>query len=393
MTMTSHRYALLSTASLLCVLAIDQAPLRLLGTAAAERLDQARRVLNGAELDEAGSADHTAGYYEGLLNESSRISSMGAFTDARFLGGRRRRERHPTIRALRLEDQYLRRDDFLAYSARPNLDVADYDDESLRLITNSRGLSDREYPLAKPAGHHRIAVLGDSVTRGQGAPFGRGFEPLLEEALNENGASRVVEVINFAVSGYRVTQLVESALHEAAAYDPDVYLVAVSELTVFSRWGDHLKHLVDEGIYLKYEFLRDVVRRSGLEPGDPIPAAQAKLAPFRLATLRWAIETIRDHASRSGGRIVVLLVPTVKDSATLDGVFEGVPETLELTGVPAIDLLRTFEKVPDLNTARVSEDNYHPNERGHALLLTALMDVLRAKPELGAVLLGTPPRL
>ena len=35
------------------------------------------------------------------------------------------------------------------------------------------------------AGTRRIAVIGDSVTRGQGAPFGESFEALLEKRLND----------------------------------------------------------------------------------------------------------------------------------------------------------------------------------------------------------------
>jgi lysophospholipase L1-like esterase len=388
MTTTNRKYLVFSVVALAALVTIDQFPASAFGPERMQLIERLQQTLNRLELNEEESAEQTAGYYEGLLNERSQLSSMGAFTSARLGLDRRRRPRHPTIRALRLEDRYLRRPDFLVYVAKPNLDVPDYDDETLRLVTNSRGWSDREYPIEKPAGVRRIAVVGDSISRGQGAPFGESYEALLERRLNEAAGASRVEIINFSVSGYRMTQLLETALTEAAAFNPDAYVIAISELTVFRRWGDHLKELVDSGIDLKYEFLRDLVRRANLQPGDAVATAEAKLAPFRLETVRWVVETIADHASSRRGSALVLLLPSVKNRAAIDTVFAGLPETLEHTGVPVLNLLSTYDELPDLNVARVSSDNYHPNRLGHRLLFERIQDAIEADASIRAAILG-----
>src|SRR5687767_2209709 len=197
-------------------------------------------VLQRRGLSSEAAADHAAGYYEGLLNEGGRVSSMNAIVSGR-LGVRKNPARPDTgIRALRLPDRYIIRRDFLYYEARPNLDLADYDDSGLRLVTNSVGLSDREYAVERAPDSRRIAVLGDSVTRGQGAPFGASYEALLEGELNRRPLAPAVqryEVMNFAVSGYRLTQMLEMASVRAAPYRPDLYIVGLSELSISRKWG------------------------------------------------------------------------------------------------------------------------------------------------------------
>jgi hypothetical protein len=49
--------------------------------------------------------------------------------------------------------------------------------------TNSFGLRDVEFSLAKPEGTLRIVCLGDSVTYGAGVPFDETYEQQLERAL------------------------------------------------------------------------------------------------------------------------------------------------------------------------------------------------------------------
>jgi len=348
-------------------------------------------LMHQREISAESREGQVAGYYEGLLNQGSRVSPMHSLLTtsrrpsvSRFSGIRRIRGR--------LSDRYTHRGDFLYYEPKPNVNVPDYDDERLRLVTNSKGLSDREYDVQKPPGVWRIAVLGDSVTRGMGAPFGTSFDALLEERLNAEplpGGIRRVEIINFAVSGYRITQLLEVALEKLPPYSPDVYVICLSELSSFRRWGEHFAQLVTEGIDLKYDFLKQVAREARLGADDEAATAVAKLAPHRLPTTRWVLTEIKDRAARKNASVVVLLMPTVRPYEVLEKEFRDTRVALGDLGIPVINLLDTFVGISDLNAYRVSEDNVHPNERGHQKLSDSLHGQMRSDPQVAAALL--PP--
>jgi lysophospholipase L1-like esterase len=357
--------------------------------AASELLD----VMQRRELNQEAIADQTAGYYEGLLNESGRVSSMSAILSGR-LGRSSEASAADRILAVRRPDRFLMRDDFLFYEQRPNLDLPDYEEGGPRMVTNSVGLSDVEYSVERRPSTRRVAVLGDSVTRGLGAPFGTSYEALLEEALNRQDMSPEVqgfEVINFAVGGYRLTQVLDAAVVKAAAYRPDLYVVPLTELSLARRWGDHVKALVAAGIDLKYEFLREVVRASNLLPDDSAETADAKLAPYRIETVRQILLEIQARAATQDADVIVLLVPTVRESKQLRAEFAGVHEMLGTLDIPVIDLLNTFENVQDLDRFRVSPDNFHPNQAGHARLFERLYRSIRSDPAIRAAVIGPAP--
>jgi lysophospholipase L1-like esterase len=318
------------------------------------------RTLFKDELNREARERNTVAYYEGLLNESSRVSSMNS-----LITGERRFEADNWDRVGR-----RMRSDFRYWEHEPGYVNRDPTNPLADLSINSHGMADKEYELEAPPHTWRIALVGDSITRGQGVPMFRNFETLLEERLNAThapGHSRI-EVLNFAVNGYRVTQLVDATLDWAQRFSPNVYVLPLSELSVFRRWADHLTTLVQNGIDLKYDYLRTVVAESGLKPSDPSGTADAKLARFRLSTVEWAVRTMRSHAESRGAHLVVVLLPNGNDPEILQEEFEGVREVVRDANVPMIDLLSIFELVEEPLDYRVSETDLHPNERGHRLL-------------------------
>jgi lysophospholipase L1-like esterase len=320
-------------------------------------IERVIRMMHDRNLNQNVADEEVAGYYEGLL--AGRPTAL--------LGNARE------------SDVYRFRGDFLYYEPRPDLDVADYDDPVLRHVTNAHGLADREYPLEPTPGTRRIAVLGDSVTRGQGAPFGTGFEALLEDRLNAREPETAYELLNFSVTGYRLTQMVDVALEVAPRFSPDVYLVCLTRLSVSRKWGDHVAQLVYDGIDLKYPALRDLAAEAGIDPRDPPGTMDAKLAAVRLPALRWALSTMRDEAASRDAEMVVLLVPTASSPAALRDVFEGVPELLRELEIPTIDLLDTFGSEEDMTPFMVEFGNIHPNEAGHRQIFEALTRELEVR--------------
>jgi lysophospholipase L1-like esterase len=327
------------------------------------------RMMHDRNMTRDATDEEVAGYYEGLL-AGRPATLLGRARDSesyRFLGN------------------------YLYYDAKPHLDIADYDDRTLRHVTNSLGMPDGEYPLERRPRTRRLAILGDSVTRGQGAPFGRSFEALLEVYLNEEYAGGDVdtyELLNFSSTGYRLTQIVDVALEKTPPFKPDVYVVCLTRLAVSRKWGDHVAQLVYDGIDLKYPFLRDLAVSARLDPRDPPATMDAKLASHRVPAIRWALATIQERARQDGAAVMVVLVPTATEPEALEAAFAGVGEVLEELRIPTLDLLDTFGGVDDLLPFMVEEGNVHPNEAGHQRIFEQARRRLQTEAVVRAVVLG-----
>jgi lysophospholipase L1-like esterase len=340
-------------------------------------------TMSSRDLNKEAREALTAGYYEGLMNEGARVSAMNHLvTDTRRLGWEQRRspESRPT-------------GTFLLFEHVPNRDTPDYDDERRKYVlhTNSAGLGDKEYALEKPARTRRIALMGDSISRGLGAPPGGNYESLLEERLNSSHATTDIErfeILNFSVSGYHITQILEAAKLKAAPYRPDVYVVAMSDLSVYRRWHGHIAALVYADIDLKYDYLRKLVQDARLTKDDPIGVFDARLARYRLPTIEWVLSQLDAHATAQGAELMVVLVPTTEDPDVLQEAFLGVREIIDRLGIPVIDLLDTYANVTSLEPYRIAEGDRHPNADGHRLLYSSLYDKLRQDPALFQTLTG-----
>ena len=91
--------------------------------------------------------------------------------------------------------------------------------------TNSRGLRDKEYAIAKLNNTIRIAVIGDSFTMPAGVNIEEAYHRLLEEKLNEEQRGLSYEFINFGVGGYSLRQYWGVIKYKAKEYEPDIILV------------------------------------------------------------------------------------------------------------------------------------------------------------------------
>jgi hypothetical protein len=93
---------------------------------------------------------------------------------------------------------------------------------------NRDGQRDREHSRTKPPNTVRFAILGDSMTEALNVPLESTFWSVLERELKSCKAfgNRDVEIVNFGVSGYGTAQQLLTFRHRAAAYSPDVTVLA-----------------------------------------------------------------------------------------------------------------------------------------------------------------------
>jgi lysophospholipase L1-like esterase len=372
----------LLTAAVFAVLAVVPLPPEVPGGRLANTVRQAARTrVESFRTQE----EHVTGYYEELLHQADNVVVQGRV---------RLRAEKPVLEALsgHSVSLYERVPGFRVYRSRPGLDVVDrHYGSGIRYRTNSLGFVDREYAAARAPRTVRIAIIGDSVTQGQGVPQGAAFEALFEDQLNATAVGRNVdrfEILNMAVPGYRITQMLDLALEDAPQQKPDAVLVGVSWLTIGRKWGVHLATLVRDGVDLKYPYLQQVVRDAHLLPTDDVATSEAKLARFAVPTLRWALRDIRARMSRDGVATVVLLLPYVTQPAPLLRTFEPVQAMLRDENFLVLNLLDAFRSA-DLSTLDVSDG--HPNAQGHRLILEELNRQLARNPDIDALV--TAPRI
>src|SRR5579862_918159 len=99
---------------------------------------------------------------------------------------------------------------------------------STEIAINAQGVRDDRDIGPKAPNERRIVILGDSLTMALQVSVDRTFSALLEQRLNAADPSHQWRVINAGVQGYGAVQEALFYRHVAAAFQPDLVLVASS---------------------------------------------------------------------------------------------------------------------------------------------------------------------
>ncbi len=164
-------------------------------------------------------------------------------------------------RMLRIEERVDNNE--IRYQLRPNMD--DYF-KLTRFKTNSRGLRDKEYSLARPHNTYRVVVVGDSITMAAGVSIENAYHTILEDYYNETDRSQKYEFINFGVSGYSLAQKFATLKYKALKYNPTHILVGISPAS-------------------------DIIKKKGLENNNEVEGLNPYLKP-------WFIHFFKDKISK-----------------------------------------------------------------------------------------------
>lgn len=254
-----------------------------------------------------------------------------------------------------------------------------------KFSTNSFGMRDHEYPLEKPPGTLRIALLGPSHVMGNGVADEDTFENVLEKRLQAEG--RHVEILNFGVEGYSLPQEVAMLERRVRRFDPDVTILTVfhpctlmtEQYLLRVAYGDipvadPQTHAIlaqaglvniDHGrLPVPYTQLRALAGRVGLTTRMPQGEADWRVRRVAVAVTARSIDRFAE-ASRSMGAVPLALAL----NAVVDGGPTDVPYAAELARarVPVIDLSYIYP--PGKHAAlRARPWDDHPNAEAHRLI-------------------------
>jgi lysophospholipase L1-like esterase len=263
--------------------------------------------------------------------------------------------------------------------------------EGVALTTNSRGLRERELPLAKPPGTRRVVFLGDSVTFGAGVKDDELFPRLLERSINGAGGGPI-ETVNTGVVGYNTIQELARLERAGLPYEPDVVVLTfvVNDLletfSIFDHQYEPTGAFANVKVWLRrnsylYRFVQQMYWRLGQEvrrarEGPTEPLRKRDRVEERLETLAEIVAITRANGA---GFLLVLYPDNLADPISPGPSGERLTMREELQRfagreqVPLVDLTDALGDVrdPRARQYRLREDP-HPSPEGHRVIAEAL---------------------
>lgn len=297
----------------------------------------------------------------------------------------------------------------MGYRRRPNQAFAAYPTApglSPRVWkTNSHGhIADADYPIKKPVGKLRIAVIGDSFTAG--VTNSVRWTSILEERLNQNSAwqekwKKQTRVLNLGLEGIGVVQFQDVFEQEAVRFEPDIVIVNLiaDDLRRRRYWRGHPERPEDEeelqqflrhemlgplpwfGLHLEMLSAATPTRRLGfrprLNPRDYSDGDEALAAS--LSSLR--------QIKRNHPRVLILQHPMFEEYGRgLDSFRTGLLKRLYMEGAD-LGVVRMKEHLPDPSALGIDPvtswyqrpNDTHPNDAGMQIYGEAVARVVLSR--------------
>ncbi|HVF41732.1 MAG TPA: SGNH/GDSL hydrolase family protein [Pyrinomonadaceae bacterium] len=273
--------------------------------------------------------------------------------------------------------------DEIPYVHRPNLSQAR--GRGLSVVnTDSLGLRSTvagETYAARGPGEYRVAVVGDSVTFGEGVREGSDtFAKVLEASLNQKQAGGRVRVFNFGASAYSVRVMEATLRRRMLAVEPNLVLLAIipADFNLTRTPGvDSHGYLSDDKLsgFLARDsparpalrrlhslyLLRDVIYPL-LDRGTK---AEDVIAAGGVPDSYSYVKAFAEEAKRNGVDCRVVLLPS------LNANFRPVVERLKEDGIPFADLSHlSSEFTPE--QFRAGRFDRHPSALVHRRIGEAL---------------------
>ena len=356
----------------LMILFCGLVPARLFGDRPARLRDSLRsNLMNRVDLERI-----ERGYYEQLLEAGRRLDDLADVPDMRLRGSSNGTWSVP------LEDSPLvvRVEDVRELALKPNDDAFK---KGVHWHTNSLGMRDQPYSVAKPAQTFRIALVGDSIGAGWGVDVEERFESILEQIWNARSRAAggpAVEIVNCAVPGQSPGQRWCHFSRVGWPMNPDLVIYQSTASDV--GWDERrLRFLLARGIGWDSPVYRAVLERSRLERlGSPDDYKRA-LRPRHWEILAGVYQTMIADCQRAGVPIIWVLIPRVgRPSDRPDQ--RSLLRAAKIAGFTRIiDVSNAYDGLDPAGLS-IEPDDFHPNPIAHERLAQWLDRSVGDLPEL-----------
>lgn len=266
---------------------------------------------------------------------------------------------------------------------------------------NRAGFRDVDHEIENASARSRVLVLGDSVTEGRGVVWEEVFAPVLQARL---GAE--FEVINLAQSGLNTPQEVHLLEKAGLAYEPELVVLNFvlndcdfyTQLQAARRYtaerdaeigllfgmpiDPRVKALLKSSalIYFLKERVEELSGRVvGEDPGDYHLGIWSR--DENRKKVQDGFDRLRALSESHRFRVAVIIWPLLAEYETYPfaEIHAWVREQAEARGLPVIDLLPLYARLPFRELQVTPEDGVHPNGRGHEIGAEAFVAWLRGR--------------
>jgi len=249
----------------------------------------------------------------------------------------------------------------------------------VRLRTNSWGMRDEEYPLAKPEGTFRVAVLGSSFSLPAGVEIEDAYHSVLEERLSARFAPRSYEFLNFAVGAQMPSQSVAMLIHRALRFDPDLVIVSATQMALphfLLEWNKRpYPQVLDQVFSGPRSFLVELVK-SRLQLLPEKAWIRPPHFPRRPAKGPDVIEKLAEISRQQGVPIVLFRI--AYDPIEPTPIERSIERRARAEGLYYVDSRPAFRGT-DPRDSWIHELDPHPNARAHAVFADVLAGFLRSR--------------
>ena len=312
--------------------------------------------LKDTGLNDSDSEDLIRGYYEGLLNQGRRTFAL-----------QRVQNQPSSWVAPEPAGAYNRRNDLIEYELVPNF--SGWVKES-QFTINQWGMHDQEYALSPPEDIIRIAFLGASYEEGAGVLYSQTYEAVAEKLYNEmalENGDKQVEMLNFALGGYSITNNVGITREKVMDFNPDVILYALHS-NEKGRIRLRMNQILNNDAEINDEVLEEIIQRSGATKEMEREEINRRFEPLMPEILHWGLSSIKEKADANGIRTIVVLVPSTDEVKAMDyEQSQVIEEIAKEVGWEVYTMDGAFgDAAPEV--IRLAGWDWHPNVLGHKLL-------------------------
>jgi hypothetical protein len=270
-----------------------------------------------------------------------------------------------------------------------------------KLIYNSLGFRDFEYPEEKLPKQFRIFAVGDSFTQGGGVNFDDTYPKKLERYLNFMGNIEKItyQVLNLGVPGRSTNQELELIKEQAERFDPDLIILGYCLNDAENRGGMPEVNAMRDKLTVRYfekgtgmsGFLYD---RSALYRLLSHRVFNLRTYRGQIAYYRWlyreeysgwqlareALLELGEFSRSEGIPVIVMIFPLfsfgLDESYPLSDIHDRLREVLDTAQLTCIDLFDVYRGLDRNILEAVPFDDAHPSDTAHRIAAEVLWRIL-----------------
>jgi hypothetical protein len=179
-----------------------------------------------------------------------------------------------------------------------------------------------------------------------------------------------VEILNFAAGGYNLMNQVGVTEQWVGEFDPDALMLYIHDMEETGKMLKQVSENMVNGRVTEYAYLNELQKQYGITSTTGKRDAIARLKPIELELFFWGLQRIAKYCEEHSIQLVIVYIGVLVDNPELADRNRSIlfPYFRD-HGFLVFDLKDIFEG-HDKSELIVAPWDLHPNEKGHALMVT-----------------------